>query len=151
MNLPIQELKSRTPTHISLGDIVQYRSKNGGDAILRGRIKKMYGEIYYDVFAIDYGFIDLQVTVKNIWTCSFTYPPLAYPCRLCNIAPLNRDRTWSATVSKAMKDVVGNNNVLMIFRGRDLSGINKVNINIVPQDLATMLILAGIAIICADL
>lgn len=106
-------------------------------------IKKNKDLVKCDIYAVDYGFVEHSVSLKDMRKpySNIHIPSLVTHCELANCKPLNQ--TWSEKSIEAMKYYIGNENIKMIVRGKDFDKLIVELINACPDDIATMLALTG--------
>ncbi|VVD00210.1 unnamed protein product [Leptidea sinapis] len=108
-NLNVDQLEN--PTQIDLGDIVIYKARKTRKAkYLRGKILKINFDESptYNIFSIDYGFNDENVSRDHIYTCAPHYkntPQLAMHCQLHGCNP--NGTAWNEDATDAMMSLAG--------------------------------------------
>lgn len=112
----------------------------------RGRIcnKHVDGDSFkYDIFAIDYGYLDKKVPIDFIWECTedlATLPPLALHCQLANCAVIGGG-AWSKMSIDAFKSYVGNEYAKMLILEKTFEKLIVELKNSNPHDISTLMAL----------
>ncbi|CAG4962360.1 unnamed protein product [Colias eurytheme] len=139
----------KKPDKIYQGDLVVYKNtKRQCEQYIRGKIIGIVEQedtCLYDIFAVDYGFIDTKVKSKNIWTSSnicLQVPPLSMCCELEHCQPV-KDSAWTKKTIEAMKSCVGRERAKIIIKGKNNNKLTVELINTCPDDIATMLAITG--------
>ncbi|XP_072931205.1 uncharacterized protein [Epargyreus clarus] len=132
------------PSQIRVGDVHIFKSRMLR-CYARGKIVEIEDdhEPLYKLLAIDYGCIEVDVSIHRIWHLyhKANVPGLVTHCQLADCMPLGN--TWSSDAIEAMKDFMEGERAKIIIRSK-APGIVAVELhNSCPDDISTLLTLTG--------
>ncbi|XP_032526564.1 uncharacterized protein LOC116777241 [Danaus plexippus] len=146
----VNQFESAVPiakvSFVNVGDMVLYNwgQSCGASKYIRGKILKVLeveSFFDYDLFAVDYGFVEKAVPLEFLWQCKEEFqkvPPLAAFCELGNCFPPGLP-TWPAHSIEGFKFYAGNEqSKMLVLNKKDEKLVVKL-VNSNPEDIATML------------
>ncbi|XP_041986903.1 uncharacterized protein LOC121738737 [Aricia agestis] len=143
----VKAIKEEHNVYPNLDDIVVYRAWGRGGKIMRGRVIQInLSELSTTchIFALDYGYIDEDVELKDIFLCDEdieAIPPLAIQCQLYQCGLIGD--SWLEDSIEAFKFYIGGERCKMIVQNNIHNKLTVQLFNTCPEDISSMLALTG--------